>query len=248
MPHVVAISDIHGNLAALKAVWAEIRRRPPKHLLFLGDVAAFGPQPSEAIAFLRDVVKPQILLRGNTDRWLLERVWEKGQEVESGADRSLQPGMDGQTLSDDDRGYLDSLSGETMHTMEGLSMYLCHASPGSDEQGIVPGESAALAEAIEGVRAPILLCGHTHIAGRTRVGKTIVLNPGSVGFPADGDIRASYLSFFVGHGTLQEVTFCRAAYNVGHTLDILEKTDMPSKHLWAYRLHTATTGEPKPEV
>ncbi|MBZ0286188.1 MAG: metallophosphatase family protein, partial [Anaerolineae bacterium] len=41
------ISDIHGNLAALEAVLADLRANGIERIVCLGDVAATGPQPGQ---------------------------------------------------------------------------------------------------------------------------------------------------------------------------------------------------------
>src|SRR5262245_15317901 len=43
------IADIHGNIVALEAVLADIGRRDVDAVVCLGDVAATGPQPAEAV-------------------------------------------------------------------------------------------------------------------------------------------------------------------------------------------------------
>jgi len=50
MKRVALISDIHGNAVALEAVLADIARRAVDGIVGLGDVAAGGPQPREALA------------------------------------------------------------------------------------------------------------------------------------------------------------------------------------------------------
>ncbi len=43
------ISDIHGNLEALEAVFAEIDRRGIKKVFCLGDIVGYGPSPRECL-------------------------------------------------------------------------------------------------------------------------------------------------------------------------------------------------------
>ncbi len=48
MPQAV-ISDIHGDLKALKAVLADIDRRQIDRILCLGDIVGYGPNPCECL-------------------------------------------------------------------------------------------------------------------------------------------------------------------------------------------------------
>ena len=43
------VSDIHGNLSALEAVVADIRRRGVELVLHGGDLALMGPRPAEVV-------------------------------------------------------------------------------------------------------------------------------------------------------------------------------------------------------
>lgn len=61
--HIAILSDIHANLAALEAV-----QEPYDFLLCLGDLVDYGPQPREAIRWVRD--RAFIVIRGNHDQAL----------------------------------------------------------------------------------------------------------------------------------------------------------------------------------
>jgi len=63
------ISDIHGNLDALKAVLEDIERLKIKEIICLGDVVGYGPEPRECLTLLKDRVKFTIL--GNHEEAVL---------------------------------------------------------------------------------------------------------------------------------------------------------------------------------
>src|SRR5581483_5390574 len=68
MAPVAALYDVHGNLAALEAVLAEIPARAT--IVVGGDVCAGGEHPSETLTRLRDLGDRVLWLRGNADREL----------------------------------------------------------------------------------------------------------------------------------------------------------------------------------
>src|SRR5262245_63032984 len=68
MPQVAALYDIHGNLAALEAVLAQVPDEAT--ILVGGDICAGGEQPSEALTRLRGLGDRVAWLRGNADREL----------------------------------------------------------------------------------------------------------------------------------------------------------------------------------
>ncbi len=62
---VAAVSDVHGNLAALEAVLAEVEREGVDVVVSCGDLA--GPFGSECLARLRALGDAVRLVRGNAD-------------------------------------------------------------------------------------------------------------------------------------------------------------------------------------
>lgn len=61
--HVALISDIHGNLPALKAVLDDIDRRAIPEIICLGDVIGYGPFPAEVTDLIR--ARCSVTLWGN---------------------------------------------------------------------------------------------------------------------------------------------------------------------------------------
>ena len=245
LSRVVVLSDIHGNAAALEAVWADITRRNVDHVLCLGDLIAFGPHPVEVLNFLAQEVKPSVVLRGNTDRYLLERVWDKRKKSSLPVDMRKSLGWTGKKLKEKEWEQLASLGEEQAYSVEQMLLFLCHASPGNDEKGVIPGESKQLKSAFRKVSADVVLCGHTHLPGRTQVGGKTVLNTGSVGMPYGRDPRASYLSFIVSGGALYEISFCRVSYPNERVVLDLQSSKMPNRELFAHRIRTATDTAPR---
>ena len=71
---IAVLSDIHGNLLALESVLEDIRAKGCEKILFLGDYALAGPEPSDTINFCislseRDDVE---MIQGNTDKMIAE--------------------------------------------------------------------------------------------------------------------------------------------------------------------------------
>jgi predicted phosphodiesterase len=67
---VAVISDIHGNLVAVKAAFSDIGRRKVDQIVCLGDVAATGPQPTEVVELLQRISCPCVMR--NTDETLVK--------------------------------------------------------------------------------------------------------------------------------------------------------------------------------
>ena len=59
------VSDIHGNLEAFNAVLAEIERREIQHIVCLGDIVGYGPNPMECLDLVASRCRAAIM--GNHD-------------------------------------------------------------------------------------------------------------------------------------------------------------------------------------
>jgi putative phosphoesterase len=79
-------------------------------------------------------------------------------------------------------------------TLELDSVLYCHATPRSDEEILTRISSAERwADALAGVRAKLVVAGHTHQQDDRVVGNTRFVNAGSVGLPYEGDGDARWL-------------------------------------------------------
>ncbi|HEU5349944.1 MAG TPA: metallophosphoesterase family protein [Ktedonobacterales bacterium] len=180
---IAIIADIHGNAVALNAVLDDIARERAERIVCLGDVAAFGPQPGEVVARLRDSGCPVVM--GDTDATMLvpeapatNELLRRLQEIEVwGAAR----------LTATDRAVIAAFAPTIALTLgHGVSLLCYHGSPQSFKDRINATTSdEELARLFAGTSAQIYVGGHTHIQMVRRYGSALVLNPGSVGLAYD---------------------------------------------------------------
>ncbi len=177
---IAALSDIHGNLAALDAVLEDIRRQGVDLIVNLGDIASGPLQPSETVDRLMALNLPTI--RGNHERQLLEGDPSRMGPSDQYAFAALRPDQLAWFAVLPERRYIED------------DVLLVHGSADSDltyfletfsEQGCRPAtHDEVLARAID-ADAKLVLCGHTHLPRTMKLtdGRFIV-NPGSVGLQA----------------------------------------------------------------
>jgi predicted phosphodiesterase len=180
---IAVVSDIHGNLSALEAVVRDFGRRGVDQVINLGDSLSGPLQPLQTAQYL--MASGWVHLAGNHERQLLTQ----GPATWSAADAYAQAQLGATQFA-----WMASLT----HCMPwGDGLFLCHATPRSDVEyfleSVEPGGvRIATAEEVQArladVRAPLVLCGHTHRPRllRSAAGQLIV-NPGSVGLPAFDD-------------------------------------------------------------
>jgi putative phosphoesterase len=179
------LADIHGNLRALEAVQADLRKQSPDLVVNLGDHLS-GPLQAAATA---DILMGEkyLHIRGNHDRQLVDRAVE----AMGASDRAAF----GQ-LEKRHRIWLENLP-VTLQVEPGI--LLCHGSPGDDlrylleevgEHGVHLAPAARIRDALGNTQARLILCGHSHIPRAVTIGGGVqIVNPGSVGLPAYDDVR-----------------------------------------------------------
>ena len=181
---ILVVADIHANTAALAAV-----RGPFDVCLCLGDLVEYGPDPAGAVAWARAHATHTV--RGNHDHGTAQNVPACGASGFKYLTRATR-GPTVAALAGADRRYLADLPTTVMLTLAGKRFLLCHASPRDPLDEYVPQTPEAWADRLAGLAVDYLCVGHTHQQFALQVGRTTVLNPGSVGLPRDGDPRARY--------------------------------------------------------
>jgi len=229
---VAVISDIHGNLAALESVLAAIDADAPDELWCLGDLVGYGPHPNECCAAVE--ARAAVCLGGNHDLAVRGTIDLSEFSGDAAAAAFWTLGV----LAPQARAYLDSLSPEGERA--GVPLY--HGSARDPIWEYVLSDEAA-AVTIELAGAPLVLVGHSHVAlevslrdGRLSGGLaaagteldlgdgSVLLNPGSVGQPRDGDPRAAYLLIDL---EARRARFGRVEYDIERTQADMRERGLP---------------------
>jgi predicted phosphodiesterase len=231
------LSDIHGNLAALEAVLADLGAAGVNRAVCLGDVAATGPQPHQVIQRLQALNAPTVM--GNTDEWLLN----PQPTPDADADTKRHEAIDAWCVTQ-----LDSTDLEYLRTFcptvevglgGGYSLLAYHGSPRSYNEQILPMLSEdELKDALSGFHASVMAGGHTHWQMMRHFEDMLVMNPGSIGLPYEkvGDaVRnpswAEYAILDADTGYLR-VELRRVSYDVRPTLEAAKASGMPHADWW----------------
>jgi predicted phosphodiesterase len=215
---VAVVSDIHGNLHALEAVLEALEREAPDELWCLGDLVGYGARPNECCAAIAP--RASICLVGNHDLAVRGTI----DLAEFSGDAGTAARWTRDVLSADSLEFLNSL--ETHGTRAGVALF--HGSARDPVWEYVLSDAAAIAS-LELTQEAVVLVGHSHaalhvqlagpngISGALSAAGTevdlalgrVLLNPGSVGQPRDGDARAAWLLIDdeAGRGTFRRVTY-----------------------------------------
>ena len=183
MMRIAFVTDIHGNLAALEAVVADIARRGVDRIVNLGDSLSGPLLPRETAAFL--MKQDWFQLSGNHERQILRQ---------GPAGRGPSDAYAHSRLTADQLAWIATQK-PTARLEDDIDV--CHGSPRSDLEYFLEtveptGRRAAtlaeVAERLGDAQGSLVVCGHTHVPRVVRApnGQTIV-NPGSVGLQAYDD-------------------------------------------------------------
>ena len=229
---VAVVSDIHGNLHALEAVLAALETERPDEVWCLGDLVGYGARPNECCSAIE--ARASFGLAGNHDLAVRGTI----DLAEFSGDAGIAAAWTRSVLSDEARAYLDTLEPQGKRA----DVALFHGSARDPVWEYVLSDEAALAT-FALTEEPVVLVGHSHAAlhlaydgGRLEgalspEGTELdvsrgrwLLNPGSVGQPRDGDLRAAYLLLDLDART---ASFRRAEYDVERTQQEIRAAGLP---------------------
>jgi predicted phosphodiesterase len=192
LPSFAVIADIHGNLAALDAVLADLEVVRPDRVVIAGDFVNRGPQGRAVLERIAPLGLPAI--SGNHDTWFLALA------------RGEQLPVDWETpwwtpvrralgeLTPEWLAWIAALPFSLMVDLPGAApVRVVHGSPRSSREGMgrlrADGE---MAEILFNVEQRTVIGAHIHYPYERYVNGTHVVVVGAVGCPFNGDPRAQY--------------------------------------------------------
>jgi putative phosphoesterase len=208
---VALISDIHANKPALDAVLDDT----PEIDGFVnaGDVVGYNPYPEDCVAAVRELDAASV--QGNHDRAV---AGDASFGFHSTAGRAVE--WTERHVDDETVDWLGDLPQERETVFDDVRVKVVHGAPGAPDRYTYPRDFSPSLLGDEDV----LVLGHTHVQGKEVYDEGIVVNPGSVGQPRDGDPRAGYALLDEGEGTVE---LRRVEYPISEVQDEIRRTDLP---------------------
>lgn len=173
------IADIHSNAVALEAVLKNMG--DVDAIICAGDIVGYNPYPNETIELLRRYDVKCVM--GEHDKAIItgDTEWFNGVTADT-----LRWTI--KHLTPDNFNFIKSLPDHI--ELDGMTVY--HGNPGNMKDLIIEYEPEKMCSVFDSVGHKVFTYGHTHVPLIKECGDKIILNPGSVGQPRDGNSEASY--------------------------------------------------------
>ncbi len=231
---ILLLADIHANWPALQALNA---LDEPHDLCFvLGDLVDYGLDPVPCIEWVQE--HSHYTIRGNHDHAVAQRATSNGSSGYKYLTGVTRP-LTWERLNSAYLRYLGGLPVRAMLTLENTHFLLVHATPRDPLDEYAPCDPEVWARRLERVQADVICVGHTHQPYVLPVGDKLVINPGSVGQPRDGDPRACYAVWDDG-----QVELKRVSYRIEETVETVASSKLPdlAKQMLIEVFRTGTLG------
>ena len=181
---IAIISDIHGNLEALKATIKDMEKKQVDQIICLGDTIAKGIHPHECIKLIKE--KCHIVIQGNTDEYFSKK-HENISELPEQEQKRIK--WNQSLITQEDREYLSNLPFSHEFYISGSLVRLFHATNKANNKAVLniddietkyemflPSERT-----ISNNIADVVIFGHIHHPYMDKIYNKTIINVGSVG-------------------------------------------------------------------
>ena len=181
---IAIISDIHGNLEALKATLKDIEKRKVDKIICLGDILAKGVHAKECLDLIRE--KCEIVIQGNTDAYFAMQHTDINNLPEQEQKRIK---WNQSLINKEDRNYLLNLPFCFEFYMSGSLVRVFHATPIVNNRAIINVDSIETKYKMflpsDNTKsqniADVVIYGHIHHPYMDKLYNKTIINVGSVG-------------------------------------------------------------------
>jgi putative phosphoesterase len=230
-PSVAVITDIHGNLPALRSALRRIDELGIERVYCGGDLVGYGPHPNEVCALVQERGIPTIY--GNYDYAIARDLDDCGCAYVTPDDRELGQRSVQWTLAHTDpaaKGFMRALPFDLRFAVGAHDVHLVHGSPRKVNEYLFEEKRARLYERLAAAEdAGTLVFGHTHKPWVHDFGGVRFVNCGSVGKPKDGDPRGAFAILTAAADGLA-VAIERVGYDVEAVAAAVREAGLPAEY------------------
>lgn len=227
MVRIALISDVHGNLPALKAVLDDIDQRNIDQLYCLGDLVDLAPWSNEVVSLIRQ--RKISCLMGNHDELIafnlpIEPLKDKSAQENEARHQAISHSLN--TVSDSNKAFLASLPKHIQLNFEHQILHLTHATPFGIADYVFEDDDQKLKACLLASGSSILAVGHTHLSYIRQFEEGVIINLGSVGRTKERDAKASYAILELNQKELS-VKIIKMDYPIAETIQGILESSIP---------------------
>ena len=232
------ITDIHSNSASLEKAISAIDNYDTKidQVLCLGDCFSLGPEPEKVLEVLLEM-KNCIFVRGNHDRYLVEKLWEDElpslegmdpydpitkaivQNEKWTAEKIGNPGID----------FIKKMKIAHREIVGSTLVEFSHAWYQRDDKPPSTKEALSWRDNVlkqnPKIKRAVFVHGHVHVPRHQKIENLTILCQGATGLPFDRNKKGAVAFLTVSNEIKWDVF--RYDYDFNSTLDRLEKRQPP---------------------
>ncbi len=176
------IADVHSNIHALRSAADVMEAEGVEKVFFAGDAVGYGANPNECCETIRKICHRSI--RGNHDEAVVTKTCSgMNPYAHAAANWTID------ALNESARMFLGSLGSSAKEVIEKRTIAMYHGSPRAMNDYVYV--ESAQEDIIDIAKADLVILGHTHMPYVKEFARGVILNPGSVGQPRDGDPHGS---------------------------------------------------------
>ena len=204
---IYVISDIHGNIDALKSFFKEAKPSKKDQIYALGDYVGYYYWPKKCLDLL--LKKKVICIRGNHDKNFLKakkniRLFTKYSKKYGYARKELDKELGKKYYN-----FLNNMQNNHIIKLNGYRIRLSHGSPWKNDEYVYSDCPNSILRKFLKYKENIFFIGHTHRKMKKKYKDKIIYNPGSIGQPRDQYSKANWIEF---DPESKKVKFCYTKY------------------------------------
>lgn len=223
------ISDVHGNLYALRKVLEDIDDERADLTICLGDLVGYGPHPNEVVATIRR--KNILCLKGNYDASVVDGDFTY---IRDNATNSFTLPWTVNELRAMNKYYLDNLPTSITMEFNSKKIKFVHGSTNAINEYLLE-DADNTTEVMNNLEEDILVCAHTHIPSVKQFGSKLFINDGSVGKPKIGTPNATYCILDIDKNGNVKPQIKHVSYELSGLLKEMELLKFPTSLIHSFR-------------
>ena len=223
------ISDIHGNIYALRNIIDKIDDEKVDFIICLGDLVGYGPHPNEVVSFIKK--KNILCIKGNYDASVVDGSYTFIRETET---NSFSLPWCVNELRAENKYFLDNLPLSITMEFNNKKIKFVHGSPNKINEYLFENEENTK-NVMLNLEEDILVCAHTHIPSVKSFNDKLFINCGSVGKPKIGVPDSTYCLLEINKNGMVKAEIKYASYGVHKVIKDMEMLKFPPHLIQSFK-------------